>query len=109
MTGRPTGLLIALAVGILFAAPLAAEGTKFLLRIDPVSTTVTVIEGRVLCTPTAGGAWHPFTITANQQISGTSRGYAGPVPIDGMRRALWVEQAARSLKRPAVLPASRIN
>ena len=87
----------------------AAEGTKFLLRIDPVSTTVTVIEGRVRCTPTAGGAWHPFTITANQQISGTSRGYAGPVPIDGMRRALWVEQAARSLKRPAVLPASRIN
>jgi hypothetical protein len=81
----------------------AAEGTKFLLRIDPVSTTVTVIEGRVLCTPTAGGAWHPFTITANQQISGTSRGYAG-VPIDGMRRAsgstsCGAEAAAR-FRRP---------
>jgi ferric-dicitrate binding protein FerR (iron transport regulator) len=87
----------------------AAEGTMFLLRIDPRGTTVTVIEGRVLCTPTAGGAWHPFTITAGQQISGTSRGYAGPTPIDARRRALWVDQAARGLKRPAVLPQFRVN
>jgi len=87
----------------------AAEGTKFLLSINPLGTTVTVIEGRVLCSPTAGGAWQPFTLTANQEISGTSRGYSRPAPIDAKRRASWVDQAARSLKRPAVLPQSRVN
>jgi len=82
----------------------AAEGTMFLLQTDPRSTTVTVIDGRVRCTPTAGGAWQPFTITANQRISGTVRAYAGPAPVDARRAALWVNQAARSLKRPLMLP-----
>jgi hypothetical protein len=84
----------------------AAEGTMFLLRIDPLGTTVTVIDGRVRCAPTAGGAWHPFTLTANQQITGTSRSYSRPTPIDARRAALWVNQAASRLKRPPVLPQS---
>ena len=81
----------------------AAEGTKFLMRTDPRGTTVIVIEGRVRCTPTSGGAWHPITLTPNQQISGTVRAYAGPTPVDGRRAALWVDQGARRLKRAPVL------
>ena len=82
----------------------AAEGTKFLMRADPRGTTVIVIEGRVRCTPTSGGAWHPITLTANQQISGTVRAYSGPTPVDARRAAVWVDQAAQRLKRPPVLP-----
>jgi hypothetical protein len=85
----------------------AAEGTKFLMRADPRGTTVIVIEGRVRCTPTSGGAWHPITLTQNQQISGTVRAYSGPTPVDARRAALWVDQAARRLKRsPLVTPPS---
>jgi len=87
----------------------AAEGTQFLLRTDPRDTTVTVIEGRVRCTPTSGGAWRPFTITANQQISGTVRSYAGPKPVDARGAALWVEEAARRLKRAPVLRQPQIR
>lgn len=87
----------------------AAEGTMFLLRIDPLGTTVTVIDGRVRCAPTAGGAWHPFTLTANQQITGTARSYSRPTPVDARRAALWVNQVASRLKRPPVLPQPRIN
>ena len=68
----------------------AAEGTKFLMRADPRGTTVIVLEGRVRCTPTSGGAWHAITVTPNQQISGTVRAYAGPTPVDARRAALWV-------------------
>jgi FecR-like protein len=88
----------------------AAEGTMFLLRIDPLGTTVTVIDGSVRCAPTAGGAWHPFTLTANQQITGTARSYSRPTPVDARRAALWVNQVANRLKRrPPVLPQPRIN
>ena len=81
----------------------AAEGTKFLMRADPRGTTVIVVEGRVRCTPTSGGAWHPVTVLPNQQISGTVRAYAGPTPVDARRAAQWADQAARRLKRPPVL------
>jgi len=87
----------------------AAEGTKFLLGTDPLGTTVTVLEGLVRCTPEAGGAWEPFTLTANQQISGTVRSYAGPTPIDAGREARWVDEALRALKRPSALPPPRPN
>jgi hypothetical protein len=87
----------------------AAEGTMFLMRADPRGTTVIVIEGRVRCTPTSGGAWHPITLTANQQISGTVRSYSGPTPVDARRAAVWVDQTARRLKRPPVLPQPRID
>jgi len=82
----------------------AAEGTKFLMRADPRGTTVIVVEGRVRCTPTSGGAWQPVTVMQNQQISGTVRAYAGPTPVDARRAALWVDQATRRLHRPPVLP-----
>jgi ferric-dicitrate binding protein FerR (iron transport regulator) len=82
----------------------AAEGTKFLMRADPRGTTVIVVDGRVRCTPTSGGAWHPVTITQNEQISGTARSYAGPTPVDARRAALWVDQATRLLRRSPVLP-----
>jgi hypothetical protein len=81
----------------------AAEGTKFLMRADPRGTTVIVVEGRVRCTPTSGGAWHPITLTSNQQISGTVRAYSGPTPVDARRAAVWVDQAARRLKRPPMV------
>jgi hypothetical protein len=81
----------------------AAEGTKFLMRSDPRGTTVAVVEGRVRCTPTSGGAWHAITLTPNQQISGTVRAYSGPTPVDARRAALWVDQAARRLKRPPMV------
>ncbi len=87
----------------------AAEGTMFLLRTGPRGTTVSVIEGRVRCTPTSGGAWQSITITANQQISGTVRAYSGPTPVDARRAAAWVDQTARLLKRPLVLPQTRVN
>ncbi len=87
----------------------AAEGTMYLMRTDPRGTTVAVVEGRVRCTPTSGVAWHSLTVTANQQITGTVRACSGPSPVDARRAALWVEQAARRLKRPPVLPQPRIN
>jgi len=87
----------------------AAAGTQFLLRTDPRGTTVTVIDGRVRCTPTSGGAWRPFTITANQQISGTVRAYSGPRPVDARGAALWVEEAARRLKRAPVFRQPQIK
>ena len=87
----------------------AAEGTMFLLRADPRGTTVAVVEGRVRCTPTSGGAWPSITIIANQQISGTVRAYSGPTPVDARRAAAWVDQTARRLKRPPVLPQPRTN
>ena len=72
-------------------------------------TTVGVLEGRVRCAPTSGGAWHSITITVNQQISGTVSACAGPTPVDARRAALWVDEAARRLKRSPVLPKPRTN
>jgi len=103
------------------SAKVLAMGTKFDVRLQPDSTTVTVIEGRVAVRPSptlerrsansSQGRAPPFVpVGADQQVNVPEEGWpVTPVAVDAKRATAWLHRQIMFQREPLQRVATEFN